>query len=97
MIPSAVHGNPVIWVYRLDQPMFPVNDSSGGPIEKTCAMLLSVADEGSEDERFWVTRVGESGRLMGGEMFYSLAEAKAVPSKEFELPNDGWTVFEASA
>lgn len=90
MVPSTVNGNPVIWVYRLDPPRFPVNDPGGGPIEKTCAILLSVADEGSEDERFCVSCLGESGRLMAGETFYTLAEAKRHPCGVFAVSGDGW-------
>jgi hypothetical protein len=90
MIPSKVNGNPVIWTYRLDPPRFPIEYAGDGPLEKTCAFLLSVADEGSEDERFWVSCLAESGCLTAGEMYYTLAEAKQFPTHAFGIANDGW-------
>lgn len=96
MIPPTVNNHPVLWVYRLDPARFPAHYAGDGPLEKTSAILLSIADEGSEDERFWITCLGESGRLMAGEMYYKMSEAKRFPHEQFGLSEDGWEAFEAT-
>jgi hypothetical protein len=94
MIPSTVSGHPVIWIYRLDRPRFPARSGADAPLEKTSAVLLSVADEGSEDERFLITCLGESGRLMTGETYYTLADAKRFAVEAFDGSAAGWAMFE---
>jgi hypothetical protein len=94
MIPATVDGNPVIWVYRLDPPVFLSRSADDGLVEKTAAFLVSVADEGSEDERFLVACLGESGRVTAGHVFHSLAEAKRYPAEGLDIVDGGWTEFE---
>ena len=90
-IPNEVFGNPVRWFFRVDPPKFPSGYPGDGPLERTCAFLLSVANEGGEDQRYWVTCLGVTGKLMAGEMYFTLSEAMSFPSNEFGLADSGWT------
>ncbi len=93
-IPIDVNGQPVEWVFRLDPPLFPRGYPGDGPLEETCALLLSVASKGNEDERYFVTCLGVSGRLMAGEMYFTLEGAKSFPYQEFDPEGGEWTRLE---
>jgi len=96
MIPSEVHGSPVRHYALINPPRFPRGYPVDGNLEPTSAFLISVSDEGSaDDERIWVTCLGESGRLMAGDMFYDLDTAKAFPESEFEVTALQWQKFDA--
>ena len=75
--------------------MFPAGYSGDALVEKTCAFLLSVSDEGTEEERFWVTCLGTSGALMAGDAYYTVDAAKRFPSQEFDISirDDNWSRF----
>jgi hypothetical protein len=91
MIPHYVHGKPVKYFAQIEPPLFPRGYPGDGPIEKTTAFLISISDEGhAGDERFWVNCLGISGKLMGGEMCYTLESAMAFPEQEFEVQKLVW-------
>jgi len=91
MIPQQVHGNPVRFVARVDSPRFPRGYPGDGPLEKTAAFLISVSDHEGDDEcHFWVTCLGITGRLMAGDLCYSLESAMEFPPTEFYLEDLTW-------
>ncbi len=90
-IPTAIHGNPVEWIYEVDPPRYPSGYPGDGPLEKTRVLLLSVANSGTESQRYWVTCLGVTGKIMAGDSYFTLEQAKSFPSQEFGLPNCGWT------
>ena len=98
MIPNTVHGNPVRLFAPVDPPVFPRGYPGDGPIERAQAFLISVSDESSdEDRRYWVTCLGVSGRLMAGEMCYTLDAAMSFPEKEYEVESLQWNRGEQGA
>ena len=91
MIPQSVYGNPVRFYAEIDEPRFPRGYPGDGGLEPTAAFLISVSDEGiADDERFWVSCLGKSGRIMAGGMCYSLETAMNFPASEFDLPPLNW-------
>ena len=89
-IPTQVYGDPVEWVFRVNPPSFPRGYPGDGSLEKTCAFLLSVEGEGEEDQRFWMTCFGVTGKLMAGDMYFALEDAMTFPTQEFGLPSSEW-------
>ncbi len=86
MITSHIGGYPVIWSCEFDLPRY----LAAGVFEKIIsAVVISIVDEGSDDQRFVVTYVGESGELEVAGIFASLAEAKRAPIET--LGRDGIT------
>ena len=91
MIPHEVNGNPVRFIAIINPPQFPRGYPEDRDLERTTAFLISISDEGSEeDRRFWVTCLGASGRLMAGDMCYTLESAKMFPKTEFDLDCLEW-------
>ena len=91
MIPTSIHGNPVRSFAVIEDPQFPRDYPGDGDLEPTAAFTISTSDEGSDDaERFWVSCVAASGRMMAGDVFYSLDDAKGFPYSEFDLPHFDW-------
>ena len=88
---KEINGNPVRWKANLSTALHPKGYPKDGSLERTVSFLISVSDEGDEEyEKFWVTCVGENGRLMAGEMCYSLDSAKKFPILEFDLTDLDW-------
>lgn len=91
MIPRTVHGNPVRFFASINPPRFPRGYPGDGPIEKTRAFLISVSDDGSdEDRRYWVTCLGITGQVMAGDVCYTLDAAMRFPQQEFEIGSLQW-------
>ena len=91
MIPQSVYGNPVRFYTEIDELRFPRGYPGDGDLEPTTAFLISISDEGiADDERFWVSCLGESGQIMAGDMCYSLESAMNFPASEFDLPPLNW-------
>lgn len=97
MIPAEVHGNPVRLYAVIDPPIFPRDYPGDGGLERTSAFLISVSAEGDcAEERFCVSCLGETGRIMAGEIFYSLDSAKEYPSSEFDSGVLEWVARDAA-
>lgn len=91
MIPQSVHGYPVRYYAELDEPRFPRGYQGDSGLEPTAAFVISISDEGiDDDERFWVSCLGGSGRIMAGDMCYTLESAMDFPASEFDLPPLSW-------
>ncbi len=91
MIPPSVHGNPVRFYAELDEPRFPRGYPGDGDLEPTTAFVISISDEGDvDDESFWVSCLGDGGRIMTGEMCYTLEAAMDFPATEFDLKHLDW-------
>ncbi len=85
-IPDRVYGYPVKVYAELDPPAYPSGYLENGDLEKTNAFLISVSDEGDQnDERFWVSCLGINGKIMSGEMYYTIDAAKEFPKSEFDI------------
>jgi hypothetical protein len=53
--------------------------------------MISVSDKDcDEDRRYWITCLGTSGKLMAGNLYYTLAAAMTFPASEFGLTNLLW-------
>ena len=91
MIPLLVHGNPVRFYAEIDEPRFPRGYPGDGGLVPTVAFVIAVSDEGDvDDERFWVSCLGDGGRIMAGEMSYTLESAMDFPATEFDLKPLDW-------
>jgi len=91
MIPQAIHGNPVRLYTEIDPPRFPRGYPGDGDLDRTSVFVISVSDEGdAEDQRYWVSCVSETGRIMAGEMCYTLEAALDFPASEFDLSDLTW-------
>jgi hypothetical protein len=98
MIPEIVHGAPVKLFAEVDPPRFPRRYPGDGPIEETCAFLISVSDEhSSNDRRYWVTCLGVTGRIMSGGMCYTMDAAMRFPYQEFDIEHLKWAKVEPDA
>lgn len=96
MIPIEILGNPVRYFLQIDPPRYPRGYPLDGDLEKTTGFLISISDEGNlDDERFWVSCVSESGRIMAGEMCYSLHTAKEFPATVFDVDALSWIKLES--
>jgi hypothetical protein len=90
-VPSHIHNNPVRYVAMLETPMFPTGYPLDGDLERTGAFAISISDEGDEEyERFWLSCIGEGGKIMAGEMAYTLQAAMNFPMTEFPIPHLEW-------
>ena len=90
-IPTHIHNNPVRYVARLASPVFPTGYPRDGNLQRTTAFVISISQEGSEeDERFWVSCIGEGGKILAGEMAYTLKAAMDFPMTEFPIENLEW-------
>ncbi|MBK1875762.1 hypothetical protein [Pelagicoccus mobilis] len=91
MITKTIEGYPVVEYAEIDPPVFPVGCPVDGKIEKTKAFLIVVSEEGEEDyERYWLRCLGVTGKVMAGEMCYSIEEARAFPKSEFNVGEIKW-------
>ncbi|WP_035611820.1 hypothetical protein [Haloferula sp. BvORR071] len=91
MIHQSVHGYPVRYYAEIDEPRFPRGYPGDSGLEPTTAFVISISHEGiADDERFWVSCLGESGRIMAGDMCYTLESAMDFPASEFDLPPLNW-------
>lgn len=91
MIPKEISSNPVRWVAYLEEPIFPKGYPGDGDLEKTIALTISVSDEDEPEYKlFWVSCVGINGKIMAGDMCYTLESAQEVLTTEFNVKNLIW-------
>jgi hypothetical protein len=91
MIPQEINGNPVRFVARLATPVLPRDYPGDGGLEPTTAFLISFqSDDDADSEAFWLSCLGRSGRVMAGDMCYTLESAKNYPKSEFDIPQLDW-------
>lgn len=91
MIPKEINSNPVRHVADVDPPLFPCGYPGDGNLERTAHFIISVSEEDdADDRRYWVFCVGQTGRIMAGEMCYTLEAALEFPLSEFDLATLDW-------
>jgi|GEM_PF-3398674 len=95
MTPKTVHGHPVRFFANVAPPRFPRGYPGDGTLEKARAFLISVSDDdSSEDRRYCVSCLGVSGRIMSGDMCYTLDAAMKFPQDEFDIEHLEWLKVE---
>lgn len=98
-IPQKIHGNPVTYYARLPYKALPngyLVPTDGRATLKEIDLIVISNGSGiaEEDQIYWVSCLDEDGKVVTGEMYYTLDSAFDFPRTEYGFQNTIWHSFQ---